>query len=305
MPAEANILAAAKLRAKVPVGSVLNTAEWAQVPDALRDRAFFSAELEKVRLLQRMQDRIQTALDLVRREGTGADGGPGAFQTREKFIAEMQQLAREEGLDPRGSRGQPDAYGTIKDITSERRLKLIYDVQIESSQEYARWKAEQDPDVLAAYPAQQFVRVSPRNVPREDWPERWSQAGGEFYEGNRMIALKGDRVWIALSRFGVPWPPFDFGSGMGLVDIGREEAERLGLLQRGDAVKPMEIDFNKGMQASVADLSPEYRRQLQSTFGDQIEIKGDAVQWKDRPWGDKLFGGRSARKPASASVQTA
>ncbi len=282
MAAEANQLAVAKLRAKTPVGSVLNSAEWSRVPLALRDRAFFSAELEKVRLLQRMQDRVQTALEVLRRPGEGRDGGDGAFQTREKFIAEMQALARAEGLDPRNTPGQESRLGTIRDITSERRLKLIYDVQKESAQEYARWKAEQDPDVMAAYPAQEFVRIKAVKKPRVDWPERWSKAGGKAIDG-RMVALKSDPVWRKLSRFGTPYPPFDFGSGMGLRDISREDAEALGLIKPGEPVttdgKTAEEGFNDELQASVADLNPAYREVLSQIFGDQIAIDGDTVAW--------------------------
>jgi hypothetical protein len=280
MAAEANILAAAKLRAKTPVGSPLNSAEWADVPLALRDRAFFSAELEKMRLLQRMQDRVQGALDLLRRPGEGRDGGEGAFQTREKFVSEMRTLAQEEGLDPRNTPGQESRLGTIRDITSERRLKLIYDVQTESAQEYARWKAEQDPDVLAAYPAQEFVRVKAVKKPRQDWPARWSKAGGKTPQG-RMVALKNDPVWRKLSRFGTPYPPFDFGSGMGLRDISRADAEKLGLIKRGDP-PPVgaEAGFNDDLRASIDEMKPEYRRLLPETFGDQVAIEGDQVEWR-------------------------
>lgn len=277
MGAEANLLAAAKLRAKAPLGSVLNTQELGQLPLALRERAFFSAEVEKVKLLSRMQSSIQTSLDVVRRPGMGLDGGDGAFQSRGRFITEMQEMARREGLDPRGL-GKPEAYGTIRDVTSVPRLKLIYDQQMQSSQEYARWKAEQDPDVLAAYPAQQFIRVAARKVPRTNWPERWDEAGGQFFNG-KMIALKSDPVWAALSRFGVPWPPFDFGSGMGLRDVGRREAEQLGLITPGETPKPAEEDFNAKLQASVTELSPAYRAELESTFGDQIKFVGDAIVW--------------------------
>jgi hypothetical protein len=297
MAAEANILAAAKLRAKTPVGSPLNSAEWADVPIALRDRAFFSAELEKMRLLQRMQERVQGALDLLRRPGEGREGGEGAFQTREKFIAEMQKLARDEGLDPRNFPGRESRLGGIRDITSERRLKLIYDVQTESAQEYARWKAEQDPDVLAAYPAQEFVRIKAVKKARVDWPERWRKAGGKAIQG-RMVALKNDPVWRKLSRFGTPYPPFDFGSGMGLRDISRADAEKLGLIKRGDP-PPVgaEEDFNAELKASIADLNPEYRRLLPETFGDQIAIDGDSVAWRgnlitdlfDQATGDPQF----------------
>lgn len=283
MPVEANQLAVANLRAKTPVGSVLNTAEWGDVPLALRDRAFFSAEVEKLRLLQRMQDRLQGAVELLRRPGEGKDGGEGAYQTREKFVAEMQKLARDEGLDPRNRDATAGRAGTIRDITSERRLKLIYDVQTESAAEYARWKAEQDPAVMAAFPAQEFVRIKSVKKPRVDWDERWQKAGGKVING-RKVALKSDPVWRQLSRFGTPWPPFDFGSGMGLRDVRRKEAEALGLIKPGEPVqtdgKTAEEGFNDALQASVADLNPEYRRLLQQTFGEQIEFDGDTARWK-------------------------
>ena len=268
------------------MGSVLNSAEWGDVPLALRERAFFSAEVEKLRLLQRMQDRVQTAIGMLRRPGEGADGGDGAFQTREKFIAEMRQLAREEGLDPRSAptrenvfAGRPEALGTMKDITSERRLKLIYDVQTEIAAEYARWKAEQDPAVLAAFPAQEFVRIKAVKRARQDWPERWKKAGGKIIQG-RLVALKNDPVWRKLSRFGTPYPPFDFGSGMGLRDLSRRDAEALGIIAPGDPPPTgAEEDFNQELQASVADLNPAYREGLSQTFGDLIDIRGDEVKW--------------------------
>ena len=272
------------------MGSVLNSAEWGDVPLALRERAFFSAEVEKLRLLQRMQDRVQTAIGMLRRPGEGADGGDGAFQTREKFIAEMRQLAREEGLDPRSAptrenvfAGRPEALGTMKDITSERRLKLIYDVQTESAAEYARWKAEQDPAVLAAYPAQEFARIKAVKKPRLDWRDRWLKAGGKIIQG-RMVALKNDPVWRRLSRFGTPYPPFDFGSGMGLRDLSRRDAEALGLIAPGNPPPTgAEEDFNQELQASVADLNPEYRRLLGETFKDQIEFENDSARWIPEP----------------------
>lgn len=52
--------------------------------------------------------------------------------------------------------------------------------------------------------------------------------GGKI-RGGRMVALKSAPVWTNLSRFGRPYPPFDYGSGMGMEDIGREEAVELGL----------------------------------------------------------------------------
>ena len=64
---------------------------------------------------------------------------------------------------------------------------------------------------------------------------RWEAAGGQFTNG-RMAALKTDPIRAAISRFGDPFPPFDYGSDMGLRDIDREEAEALGLQSLGRSV---------------------------------------------------------------------
>ena len=59
-----------------------------------------------------------------------------------------------------------------------------------------------------------------RSKPRE-WRIRWNDARRSLGEGNTSAtyaesdhgpfkALKNDPVWSAISRFGNPWPPFDF-----------------------------------------------------------------------------------------------
>ena len=55
--------------------------------------------------------------------------------------------------------------------------------------------------------------------------------------GGRMIALKDDPVWLKISDFGHPHPPFAFGSGMDMVDISRVEAVELGLTGWRNEVK--------------------------------------------------------------------
>lgn len=323
MPVAANPIAVAKFRSRSVVASPLSSEQWQGIDLAIRERAFFSAKVESVRLLQSMQDGIDTALAGVRREGKGLGGGAGAFQGRTRFVQEMQRLGVELGLVP----SDPALVGTIQDITSARRLRLIYDFQIESAQEFARWQAGQDPAVLAAFPAQEFVRVASRAKPRINWRERWTEAGGKFF-GARMIAAKNADTWQRLSRFGTPCPPFDFNSGMGVRDVRRRDAEALGVLSPGETILPAVRDFNDGLQASVANVSPPLRAELQKTFGDQIAIDGDAAKFQagavaeffdqsqvtshqSRPlslgtvptWGEKLFGGRLSAQLGADAVR--
>ena len=57
-----------------------------------------------------------------------------------------------------------------------------------------------------------------------------------------MVALKEDPVWTRISRFGQPWPPFDFNSGMGVEDVSHDELRRV--------------------------------------FGDQIRHEGGTIRWR-------------------------
>jgi hypothetical protein len=108
---------------------------------------------------------------------------------------------------------------------------------------------------------------------------RWAEAGGTLQAGGRMIALKSDPIWSEISRFGHPWPPFDFGSGMGVRGVSREEAVRLGLLAPDEKVQPQEADFNARLQASVSGLDSEQLDDLAEVFGDQVAFSGGTIQW--------------------------
>lgn len=250
--------------AKTPVGSVLRSRQWAAMPLALRQRAQASAGVESARYVQRIQDGIQGVLS--REEGWD----------RSRVIRDLMQIAEREGLRPTG-----DDRGGLLDPGSERRTELIYAMQTGQAYGHAEWRTGQDPDALDAAPAWELVRWEDRQVPR-DWTKRWLDAGGRLY-GGRMIALKTDPVWERISRFGVPWPPFDFGSGMGVDDVLRPEAEALGVLPPdAPAPEPVEADFNARLEASANGLGPELRQNLVSLFGPQVNIDGDTIRWNSQ-----------------------
>jgi hypothetical protein len=256
------------LSAKTPIGAVLKSADWARLPQALRESAFFASTMESIRVLQFMQDQIGTAIALGREQVERGD----TLVTRSSFIGDVRELLERMGYMP-----QAGEEGTIRDFRTRGRLGLIFDIQTARAQGYADWKMGQDPDLLDAFPAQELVRKEARKVPRI-WVNRWRDAGGSFY-GGRMIALKNDPIWKRISRFGSPWPPFDYNSGMGLNDISRDEAEQLGVLKPGDEVQPVDADFNQGLQASVTDLSPRMQTALQTIFGDQVLIAHGKASW--------------------------
>ncbi|MBQ9343900.1 MAG: hypothetical protein IJT88_01635 [Kiritimatiellae bacterium] len=80
-----------------------------------------------------------------------------------------------------------------------------------------------------------------------------------------MIALKDDPIWAAISRFGTPWSPFDFGNGMDVQDVDWNEAAELGVLKEDDPPPKMEPkDFNAGLAAEVEfdEGSKEWKRSI-------------------------------------------
>jgi hypothetical protein len=257
-----------RLRGKAPVATALGSAAWADTPLAIRERSIWSAHVNSARAISAIQTKIGEALDVY--------AGPGrSTMDRSKFVSEMRSIMREEGLDT-GGRG-------LTNPASRRRLELIYNFQTEDAMSYGRWKSDQDPDALDAYPAQEFLRVESRRVPRNDWPDRWKAAGGRLF-GGRMIALKTDPIWEALSRFGQPWPPFDYGSGMGVVAIDADEAIALGLIDEGELLTPSLPEFNARLEASASDLDPDIVQGLQADFGDQLVARDGRLQWE----GDRL-----------------
>jgi hypothetical protein len=265
--------AVAKLNAKTPIGAALRTDEWAGVPVALRERAQFSAGVESARVLQTIQNKLRKTLELATEQVKRGE----AFVTRSSFVGDLRKLVQDEGLGT--------GKGGLTDLSSARRLRLIFDMQTQQAQEYARWKMEQDPDILDAYPAQRLVRIESREVERP-WASRWNEAGKAVaWDGaskTEMVALKNSPIWAQLSRFQTPWPPFDFGSGMGVEDVDRAEAERLGLLAKDAQIEMPEVDFNKDLSASVAGMDPEMIAQLKAQFGDQVEISNGVAKWKGR-----------------------
>jgi hypothetical protein len=268
--------AVARLGGKANVASLLRSAEWAKVPLAIRERAFFSAGVEDARVLQTIRSRLEMALQGKDASTVRADGTPMSYG-RADAVADIRSALGAEGDS-----------GKLSDINSYRRQKLIQDFQIEQANSYGRYKSDLgDTDLLGMYPAQRLVRVEPRQNHR-DWATRWSEAGGKVgWAGasrTSMVALKTSPIWAALSRFGTPFPPYDYSSGMGLEDVDFDTAKALGLVDdKYDAAADGQgglSDFNKDTQASLRGLDSAAVDMLKTFLTDKgmdITIDDDSV----------------------------
>jgi hypothetical protein len=262
-----------KLGAKTLIASGLDSDQWSRVPLDLRERAFWSSQIESVRWLQRRRDHIGDFLSSAVEEITMPDGTKTTalkVGSRADFIKLAQDDAIASGMGPL----DPSHAGTIKDIRTEKRLGLIFNTQVRQAQDYGWWQQGQDPDILNAYPAQRFIRERAVKEPRDIHT---------LHEGE--VQLKTNiGFWSALNRdFGVPWGPWGWGCGHDVEDVDRADAERKGLIAPGQQLQPVQKDFNDRLEASTANLDPDMVQHLKDSFGDQVKIEDGTARWTAQP----------------------
>jgi len=261
--------AVSKLGDQSIVGSSLTSAEWADLPLDLRDNAFFSSRVESARFLQRAQDALK---DFLAGNRKIAENGETMLATgsRAAFVAQMQDFLQSEGV--------VRTTGGIDDITSEKRLSLIFDTKTRQAQDFGYWRQGLDPDLLNQWPAMRFIRIHDVKEPRHNH---------EMYQDK--VFLKTDPVWwlVINKDFGVPWGPWGWGCGHDIEDVDRSEAEELGLIKHGQDLQlgPLKkfMDMNRTLQAGTKTLAPELVEKLKQAFGDQIVMDGDLMRWRGRP----------------------
>jgi hypothetical protein len=118
-----------------------------------------------------------------------------------------------------------------------------------------------DTEILDFFPAQELI-VDWKTIEPHDWTSVWQRLGGRITTGQRMIAKKDDSIWLMLSKFGVPWPPYDYGSGMGVRDIERLEAEALGVLPLDSKVKKPSTTAYRMESVNITKLPVHYLQKL-------------------------------------------
>jgi hypothetical protein len=120
-----------------------------------------------------------------------------------------------------------------------------------------------------------LIRIYPRKVPRDNWPARWTAAGGKLYAG-RMIAEKSSPVWEQLGStdlfsdgIGTDYPPFAFNSGMGWSQVSKGTCERLGV-PISDAQKVKAAPAIDAARASVKGIDREFLLNLRKLLDVEI-----------------------------------
>jgi hypothetical protein len=229
-----------------------------EIPAELRERAMVSAGVTNMEFLQEASDAIDRMQD-------------GKSDRATQRAGLKQLLTRLEYKPVQGEEG------TLTDLSSDRRLNLILDTNLQMAQGYGNWAQGQQPQILDQWPAQELIRVRDSEQPR-NWAERWREAGGTFY-GERMIAKKNDPIWVRISAFDLPYPPFDFNSGMDVQDIDRDEAIDLGVITAAEEIRPQSRDFNTDIAATPEVRSAALKEALGESLSGIAEFIGGVLRF--------------------------
>jgi len=251
--------AIAALQAKGLMPTSLSSAQLDQLSAEIRERSFFSARVTNADFLAQVYERIDKIVSPENRPA-------GEYMSPGRFRVELRDILNQLGYAP-----DPDDAGTIKDLRTDARLNLIARMNADSVRAYGQYMQGQEPAALDAFPAQELFRLEVRAEPR-DWISIWRGAGGRIVGGGRMVALLNDPIWERISRFGTPYPPYDFNSGMWTRPVSREEAEEFGLIAPAEPVQSERRDLNQGVQAGIKSMPQPIQQSLLDSMGGAGEL---------------------------------
>lgn len=128
------------------------------------------------------------------------------------------------------------------DEYAEEIAEIVIRTWVFMAQSLGQLAAGSSPRQLRLYPAWRLKRSKTREIPRQDWYDRWVKAGEAVgWQGacaSDFVALKTSPIWQALGdgaggyrdTWGNPFPPFAIDSGMDWWRVSREECNVLGLV---------------------------------------------------------------------------
>jgi hypothetical protein len=243
-----------------------------RIAPELRERAFFSARTTNAAYLQRASDLIERILHPEAAE-------PGQYMDPATARLELREFLQRIGYQP-----DPELRGTLQDLSSDARLNVLLGTNSRMARGYGYWQQGQDPAILDEWPAQELFRAEDRRVPR-DWITRWNAARDAVSSRSSatdarrgiMAALKNDPIWVELSEFSLPYPPFDYNSGMDIRDVSRADALALGILSSEGSVRPQDRGFNEDLGIAPPARSEALLSALRQSLGDSVEFGPDGA----------------------------
>ena len=251
---------------KTILPTTLNSVQYRALGAAIKQRALFSATVSNAEILDQL-DRCVTAL---------LSGTSGLAKQREVLGALIHQ------------------FNGDREVFDSGRLNLMLSTNAEIAAGYGQFIQANDPDALAAFPAQELFRLEDRQEPR-DWDARWQEAAAAAGDGDAARVAHDNGVWIARldsdiwenlgnlwdDSLGNEFPPYAFKSGMWTRPVSRAQAEELGLLESGAKVQPAAIpDFNATLKQSFAMQNAALQKAVLDQLGDFVKFQDGVLTLK-------------------------
>jgi hypothetical protein len=214
----------------------LGSAELQEITQRMKERVFFSARTSNLWYLDRLKALVERYV-----KGEGKDNDLAQLRVEARRLLAQAGYTPGAGFPGDEALGIPPASaGSLRDLSSEKRLNLIYDTQAQLMRgQGLKLRGAKRAD---RYPAWELVRVAKFNSEyQREWRKRWDIASDNtdavgVLNAARMIAVKSSPIWLALGSSALfpdavnaDHPPFAFNSGMGWREVPLEEVEELGL----------------------------------------------------------------------------
>lgn len=256
------------IRRKSILPSELRSREWEndRVDGQLWERAFTMSGTTKYEALEANR-KLSAAV---------ADGSVSMTEARRAVRDEL----RKQNYQP-----PPGLAGTVKDLMTPARMNITLATNVDMARGFG------DHRQLVGntdYPAQELYRNRYSKEER-DWPTRWAEAAAAVgFEGvapSGMIALNDSPIWATLSRFGTPYPPFDYNSGMWTRPVKRRVAVELGIFGDEDRerMESQQLEsFNQDVEFKPSITEQEWKDELARQLQGIAEWRGDTLVMIDR-----------------------
>jgi hypothetical protein len=247
--------------AKKNMPTNLDSYQLKQIDAAIRQQSRFSAQTTLEAYLDKISDVIASVLapkTETRPDRVTADNPEGKVNVGLNPATARVELR--DALKTLGYSPAPGERGTIKDLSSDPRLKLVVKTNVQNAQGAGSFiQQNTNPTRVQDYPALELYRLEDKAQPR-DWKTRWmlaardcgdTDAAAALANHGRMVALKSSGIWQALGdgaggfedTLNNPFPPFAFNSGMWTRDVDRDTAVKFGLIDADEKAEPAKFDF--------------------------------------------------------------
>lgn len=265
------------IRRKTTIASEMRTREWGRTSTWCKERAYFMASVDRA--------------DIANAFRVEAD----KMVSGEITIDQAREIIRRK-LDELNYQAPEGLEGSIKDLATTPRQNVSLNTNADMARGWAQ-HAQFMGDITN--PGLMLYRAHQRKNKRK-WVTICAQFEGRddvVLTGKKdepMVALSNSPVWMMLSKFGKPYPPFDYNSGMWTKPVSYDECRRMGLITDDnesellgrvldETPESLNADLEAHRDYRYSDLKEELSKSLQglAKWEKDLERGGEKLVFTD------------------------